>query len=140
MIGPALLAVLLAQVGSPQLPVPVEIRVPEYPEIAVKAQMAQVVEVEESVAPDGSVSSAAIRGNPLPPLGGAALRAAREWRFNGVTSGPIRKYVIRFEFTVDSEATAQGGCPVGPQSVPISLPTQTVRVRGWLRYGTTTVN
>lgn len=140
MIGPVLLAVVLAQVGSPQLPVPVEIRVPEYPEIAVKAQMAQVVEVEESVAPDGNVSSAAARGNPLPPLGGAALKAAREWKFNGVTSEAIRKYVIRFEFMVDSAATTQCGCFLGPQSVTISLPTQTVRVRGWLRYGTTTVN
>lgn len=134
------LLVLLAQAGSPQLPVPVEIRVPEYPEIALKAQMDQVVEVETIVAPDGMVASAAVRGHPLPPLGGAALRAAREWRFNGVESPANRKYVIRFEFTVDSEPIGQGGCQVGPQSVTILLPSQTVRVRGWVRYGTTTVH
>jgi TonB family protein len=140
MIGPLLIAVLLAQLDSPQLPVPLEIRVPEYPEIALKAQMAQVVEVEETVAADGSVSSAAVRGNPLSPLGGAALRAAREWRFNTVTSPTARKYVIRFEFAVDSQPTTEGSCFVGPQSVTISLPTQTVRIRGWLRYVTTTTN
>jgi TonB family protein len=139
MITPLLLAALLAQVGSPQLPVPVEIRVPEYPEVAIKALMAQVVEVEESVAPDGTVSSASVRGNPLPPLSAAALRAAREWKFNGISSSTIRKYVIRFEFTVDSEALSQGGCP-GPQSVTISLPAQTVRLRGWLRYAPTPIN
>jgi TonB family protein len=140
MIVPVLLTVLLAHVDSPQLPVPLEIRVPEYPEIAVKAQMAQVVEVEEIVASDGSVSSTAVRGNPLPPLGDAALRAAREWKFNGVTSPALRKYVIRFEFTVDSEPATQGGCFMGPQSVTIFLPLQTVRIRGWLRYVRTTVN
>lgn len=134
-----ILGLVLAQPASPQVPVPVEIRIPEYPEVAIKARMGEVVEVEESIAPDGTVSAAVVHGKALPPLSAASLRAARDWKFNGDASRPTRKYVIRFEFTVDVDSEWQSDCYVGPTSVTISLPTQTVHIRGWLRPGLPTV-
>jgi TonB family protein len=131
---------VLCQASSPQIPIPLEIRIPEYPDVAVKAQMAQVVEVEETINPDGTVASAAVLGKALPPLSAAALRAAREWKFSAGPANSMRKYVIRFEFTVDVDSASESGCWIGPQSVSISLPTQTVRIRGWLRSATTRVN
>jgi TonB family protein len=115
-------------------------RIPEYPDVAVKAQMAQVVEIEETINPDGTVASSAVRGKALPPLSAAALKAAREWKFSAGPPDTMRKYVIRFEFAVDVDSAWEGACSVGPQSVTISLPTQTVRIRGWLRAATTQMN
>jgi len=126
------LGLVFAQVASPQLPVPVEIRIPEYPEEAVKAQMADTVEVEETISSNGAVVSSKVTGKANPLLGAAALKAAREWRFDGSAS-QTRKYVIKFEFAVDVDAESKTECFVGPVSATVLLPTQTVRIRGWLR-------
>jgi TonB family protein len=128
---------LLAQASSPQLPAPMEIRVPEYPEIAVKAQMADTVEVEETISSTGAVVAAKVNGKANPLLGAEALKAAREWTFDG-SAAPTRRYVIKFEFAVDVAGEAETACYVGPSSATVSLPTQTVRIRGWLRPGLST--
>ena len=135
-----LLGIALLEPSSQQLPTPVEIRIPEYPEVAVKARMADVVEVEESISSDGAVATAVVIGKANPLLTAAALKAAREWRFAGDSGHATRKYVIRFEFTVDVDAAGKSECPVGPPSVSLLLPLQTVRIRAWLRPGPPTVN
>jgi len=135
------LAILLATTlgQSSQVPVPVEIRVPEYPESAVKARITGLVEVTAVVSPDGTVTSVAASPNAPPIISASAVRAAREWRFAAGPTPEGRLYVIRFEFSVDLDSQYKGDqCFVGPATATVLLPLQTVRVRGWLRQSTTT--
>ena len=138
-----LLALLLATTvaSAPQVPVPIEVRVPDYPESAVKARITGLVEVTASVSPDGTVTSAAAAPNAPPIISASALRAAREWRFAAASGPETRLYVIRFEFSVDLDSQYKGDqCFVGPTTATVLLPLQTVRVRGWLRQSITTTS
>ena len=138
MILALLLATSLAQSQSPALPVPVELRIPEYPETAIKARISGVVEVTLSVSPDGTVASAVASQDAPLLISGAAVRAAREWRFVASADVQLRQYVVRFEFAVDVDAPSKGGaCFVGTSSAVVLLPLQTVRIRGWLRHAVT---
>ena len=133
MLAVALVASLLAGTGSPQALVPLEIRAPEYPEIAVRAHMSATVQVEVSVTAEGSVASSAVVGKAPPLLSAAAVKAAREWHFVPPSEFTVRKLVLTFEFTVDTEAPSEGQCMVGPPTISVYLPTNTVRIRGWFR-------
>jgi TonB family protein len=53
---------------------------PEYPDLARRMELSGVVKIEVTVAPNGSVKSARVVGGH-PVLAGAALDAARKWRF-----------------------------------------------------------
>ena len=68
---------------------------PSYPELARKMNIAGTVKIEVTVAPNGTVKDARIVGGH-PVLAGAALEAAKKWRFepsSGESSG-----VIDFKF------------------------------------------
>ena len=135
----AILAATIASATS-GLPVPVEIRVPEFPEAAVKARMTAVVEVSATVLPDGSVSNAVVVGDAPPLLSASALNASREWRFAGSAVSEKRAYVIRYEFVVDADVPRSDSlCYVGPSTATVMLPLQTVRIRGLLRPPTNSV-
>jgi TonB family protein len=133
MLAVALVGLLLAGTGSPQALVPLEIRAPEYPEVAVKARMADTVRVEVFVTTDGSVASSAVVSKSPLLLSAAAIKAAREWHFVPPSESTVRKLVLTFEFTVDTEAPSEGQCLVGPPTISVYLPTNTVRIRGWFR-------
>lgn len=68
---------------------------PEYPELARKMELAGVVKIEVTVAPSGSVKSARVVGGH-PVLAGAALDAARKWRFEPAPAESSG--VIEFKF------------------------------------------
>lgn len=53
---------------------------PLYPELARKMNLAGTVKVEVTVAPNGTVKEAHVAGG-APVLAGAALEAAKKWRF-----------------------------------------------------------
>jgi TonB family protein len=53
---------------------------PVYPELARKMNLAGTVKVEVTVAPNGMVKEAHVAGGH-PVLAGAALEAAKKWRF-----------------------------------------------------------
>ena len=53
---------------------------PEYPDLARKMDLAGAVKIEVTVSPNGAVKSARVVGGH-PVLAGAALDAARKWRF-----------------------------------------------------------
>lgn len=68
---------------------------PVYPELARKMSLVGTVKIEVVVAPNGTVKDARVVGGH-PVLAGAALDAARKWRFepaSGESSG-----VIEFKF------------------------------------------
>jgi len=68
---------------------------PVYPELARKMNLAGTVKIEVVVAPNGTVKEARVVGGH-PVLAGAALDAAKKWRFEpaaGESSG-----VIDFKF------------------------------------------
>jgi TonB family protein len=68
---------------------------PEYPDLARKMNLTGTVKVEVVVAPNGTVKTAKVVGGH-PVLAGAALDAARKWRFEPAaveTSG-----VVEFKF------------------------------------------
>ena len=68
---------------------------PLYPELARRMNLAGTVKIEVVVAPNGTVKDARVVGGH-PVLAGAALDAARKWRFEsapGESSG-----VIDFKF------------------------------------------
>ena len=68
---------------------------PAYPELARKMNIAGTVKIEVVVAPNGTVKDARVVGGH-PVLAGAALDAAKKWRFepsSGESSG-----VIDFKF------------------------------------------
>ena len=54
---------------------------PTYPELARKMNISGTVKIEVTVAPNGSVKEARIVGGH-PVLAGAALDAAKKWRFD----------------------------------------------------------
>jgi TonB family protein len=68
---------------------------PEYPELARKMELAGVVKIEVTVAPNGTVKSARVVGGH-PVLAGAALDAARKWRFEPAPAESSG--VIEFKF------------------------------------------
>lgn len=68
---------------------------PAYPDLARKMNIAGVVKIEVVVAPNGTVKDARVVGGH-PVLAGAALEAAKRWRFEpaaGEASG-----IIEFKF------------------------------------------
>ncbi len=68
---------------------------PAYPELARKMNISGTVKIEVVVAPNGTVKDARVVGGH-PVLAGAALDAARKWRFEpaaGEASG-----IIEFKF------------------------------------------
>ena len=68
---------------------------PSYPDLAKKMNIAGTVKIEVVVAPNGSVKDARVVGGH-PVLAGAALDAAKKWRFEpapGESTG-----VIDFKF------------------------------------------
>jgi periplasmic protein TonB len=68
---------------------------PEYPELARKMELAGVVKIEVTVAPNGTVKAARVVGGH-PVLAGAALDAARKWRFEPAPAESSG--VIEFKF------------------------------------------
>lgn len=68
---------------------------PEYPDLARKMELAGVVKIEVTVASNGTVKTArVVGGHPL--LAGAALDAARKWRFEPAPAESSG--VIEFKF------------------------------------------
>jgi len=68
---------------------------PAYPELATKMHISGTVKIEVTVAPNGTVKEARIIGGH-PVLAGAALDAAKKWRFEpapGESTG-----IIDFKF------------------------------------------
>jgi TonB family protein len=68
---------------------------PEYPDLARKMDLAGVVKIEVTVSPNGAVKSARVVGGH-PVLAGAALDAARKWRFEPAPAESSG--VIEFKF------------------------------------------
>jgi TonB family protein len=68
---------------------------PEYPDLARKMDLAGVVKIEVTVSPNGTVKSARVVGGH-PVLAGAALDAARKWRFEPAAAESSG--VIEFKF------------------------------------------
>jgi TonB family protein len=68
---------------------------PMYPELARKMHLAGIVKIEVTVAPNGTVKEARVLGGH-PVLAGAALDAARKWRFEA--SPTESSGVIDFKF------------------------------------------
>jgi TonB family protein len=68
---------------------------PEYPDLARKMDLAGVVKIEVTVSPNGTVKSARVVGGH-PVLAGAALDAARKWRFEPASAESSG--VIEFKF------------------------------------------
>jgi TonB family protein len=68
---------------------------PQYPELARKMHLAGTVKIEVVVAPNGAVKEARIMGGH-PVLAGAALDAAKKWRFEPAPAESSG--VINFKF------------------------------------------
>lgn len=68
---------------------------PGYPELARKMNIAGTVKIEVVVAPNGSVKDARVVGGH-PVLAGAALDAAKKWRFE--PAGGESSVVLEFKF------------------------------------------
>lgn len=68
---------------------------PEYPDLARKMELAGMVKIEVTVAPNGTVKAARVVGGH-PVLAGAALDAARKWRFEPAPAESSG--VIEFKF------------------------------------------
>ena len=131
MLGLSAIFLALAMVNSEASdPKVQEIRAPEYPEAAVKAQMAGTVRLSLSVAGDGSVRSAEVEKSLNPLLDATALRAAREWRYEPTNDSQVRKAVAIFEFSLVVSAPSDGTCVVGPSQVTVRLP-NLVKIQGW---------
>jgi TonB family protein len=143
LIGMIVLALVHLETTRPL--VPTELRAPAYPDMAVKAVMTGVVEVEDTIDSSGAVTAARVTGEPaysgkiVPLLGAAAIDAAREWKFNADPDPAARRYVIRFEFSVDREAAWKGDCTLGSPLVTFLPLSHTVRVRGRFRPQPATV-
>ena len=68
---------------------------PTYPEIARKMNLAGVVKIEVTVAPNGSVKDTkVIGGNPI--LVNAAIDAVKKWRFEAANDESVG--VVEFKF------------------------------------------
>jgi TonB family protein len=68
---------------------------PAYPELAKKMNIAGTVKIEVVVAPNGTVKDARVVGGH-PVLAGAALEAAKKWRFEPASNEASG--VIDFKF------------------------------------------
>lgn len=68
---------------------------PTYPELARKMNITGTVRIEVVVAPNGSVKDARVAGGH-PVLAGAALDAARRWKFE--SAAEESKGLIEFKF------------------------------------------
>jgi TonB family protein len=68
---------------------------PAYPELARRMNIAGTVKIEVVVAPNGTVKDARVVGGH-PVLAGAALEAAKKWRFE--PAGSEASGVIEFKF------------------------------------------
>jgi TonB family protein len=68
---------------------------PVYPDLARKMEITGVVKIEITVAPNGAVKDARVVGGH-PVLAGAALDAAKKWRFE--PSSAESSGVIEFKF------------------------------------------
>jgi len=73
---------------------------PVYPDLARKMSLAGTVKIEVTVAPNGVVKDARVVGGH-PVLAGAALDAARRWRFEPAPSE--NSGVIEFKFEAPHE-------------------------------------
>jgi len=69
---------------------------PEYPDLARKMNIAGTVKVEVVVAPNGTVRTARVVGGH-PVLAGAALDAARKWRFEPAATESTGIIDFKFE-------------------------------------------
>lgn len=69
---------------------------PAYPELARKMNIAGTVKIEVVVAPNGSVKDARVVGGH-PVLAGAALDAAKKWRFEPATAESSGVIDFKFE-------------------------------------------
>jgi TonB family protein len=69
---------------------------PAYPELAHKMNISGTVKIEVTVAPNGSVKEARIVGGH-PVLAGAALDAAKKWRFEPAASDSTGVIDFKFE-------------------------------------------
>lgn len=85
-----------AQAQSDEIVRPAKTRVqPVYPELARRMHITGTVKIEVVVAPNGSVKDARIVGGH-PVLAGAALDAAKKWRFEAAPTESSG--VIYFKF------------------------------------------
>jgi protein TonB len=69
---------------------------PAYPELARKMNLAGTVKIEVVVGPNGTVKDARVVGGH-PVLAGAALDAARKWRFEPATAESTGIIDFKFE-------------------------------------------
>ena len=69
---------------------------PGYPELAKKMHITGTVKIEVVVAPNGSVKEARVVGGH-PVLAGAALDAAKKWRFEPATAEASGVIDFKFE-------------------------------------------
>ncbi len=69
---------------------------PAYPELARKMNIAGTVKIEVVVAPNGTVKDARVVGGH-PVLAGAALEAAKKWRFEPASAESSGVIDFKFE-------------------------------------------
>lgn len=69
---------------------------PAYPELAKRMNISGTVKIEVVVAPNGTVKDARVVGGH-PVLAGAALEAARKWRFEPASGEATGVIDFRFE-------------------------------------------
>lgn len=98
----AILSVAMPVIGNAQQTQSVEIvrraksKVqPDYPDLARRMNITGAVRIEVTVAPNGTVKDARVMGGH-PVLAGAALEAAKKWRFE--PSSAESSGVIDFKF------------------------------------------
>lgn len=73
---------------------------PTYPEIARKMNLAGVVKLELTVAPNGTVKDTkVIGGNPI--LVNAAIDAVKKWRFEAASDESVGVVEFKFDPTVN---------------------------------------
>ena len=70
---------------------------PRYPDLARQYQLKGKVKIEATVSPDGSVKKIrVVGGNPL--LAGAALEAARQWKYEPAEKETLETIEFSFEY------------------------------------------
>jgi TonB family protein len=69
--------------------------VPEYPELARRMKLAGIVKVEITIAPNGTVLKAVVKGGH-PLLGESAVAAAKRWKFS--PSNAESTQILTFKF------------------------------------------
>ncbi len=89
-----------SQEVSPQaIPRKIKAKVdPKYPELARQYQLKGIVKIEATVSPDGTVKKTrVVGGNPL--LAGAALEAAKQWKYEPGQKETSEMIEFSFEYT-----------------------------------------